>query len=330
MDKRLAGAVIILAALVVAGCEQMPWSSKTDVDASGPTTAQSGMAPLRPTVPPTQVVARVNDVLISTTDMELRVQELKALVDSVGESWTPLTEEHMQEVLEELVNTELMAQDAVARGLDRSVDVQQRWEYLRRGFFAQEWLRRQQEQLSVSSEDIQAYYEQNKLGFREPGRVRLRQLVVGTEDQAKRALAQLHGGTMRFEDLTQQISTAPTAADGGMLKPWVMRADEKQFLYGSEQEAEAAGVISLDPALEAAAFAIDQVDNYSGYVKGSDGRFHIFQLAERQEAKQQAIGEVWDNIKAFLQAQKLQGALEALKQSATILRSPERMAEITQ
>jgi len=316
-------------AAVLSGCDQLPWSSKTDVDAGGPTTAQSGIAPVRAPILPSEVVAKVNDVSISRNDIELRLQELKALVESVGETWTPLSDEQLQDVSEELVNTELMAQDAVERGLDRSVDVQRRWEYLRRGFFAQEWLRRQQEQLNVSAEDVQAYYEQNQLGFREPGRIRLRQLVVGSEDQAKRALTQLHSGAVRFEDLAQQISMAPTAGQGGRLEPWIMRADDKVFLYGSDQDAEADGVISLDPALEAAAFAIDQVNNYSSYVKGADGRFHIFQLIERQDEIQQAISDVWDNIKTFLQAQKLQEALEQLKQSATIQRSPERLAGVS-
>lgn len=328
-----AGVVITLgAALVcgVGGCDKLPWPSQNQVDASGPTTAQSAITPSKPVVPPEQVIATVDGVPISKTDVELRIQELKTLLEGAGQSWAPLTSEQVRNVAEELVNTELMAQDAAKRGLERTVSVQQRWEYIRRGFLAQEWLRSRQDQLEVSTEEVQRYYDDNKLGFREPARIRLRQLVVASEDQAKRALTQLHGGAVSFEELAQQISTAPTAAQGGMMASWVMRADDKQAMYGSESDAAAAGVISLDPLLEAAAFAIDAVGNYSSYVHGPDDRYHIFQLVERQDAAQRPIAEVWDSIKAFLIARKLEQALEDLKQSAMIQWSTERLSEVAQ
>lgn len=320
--------VLGMLGVLAAGCDKLQRSTQgKDAQAAGPTTAQSAVTPARLAVPAAQVVATVNGAAVSNTDVSLRTQELKTLVETANQPWTPLTREQLEQVAEELINTELMAQDAVGRGLDRSLEVQQRWEYLRRQFFAQEWLSWQQTQLEVSAPEVQAYYEQNQLGFREPERVHLRQLVVAAEDQAKQALAQLHSGTVRFEELAQQISSAPTAAQGGRLEPWVMRANEKEFLYGSEPEAQAAGVISLDPVLEAAAFAIDRVGSYSSYVKGPDDRFHIFQLVERQEAAQRALTDVWDDIKTFLQTQKLQQALDALKARATVQRSLERLSE---
>lgn len=321
----------VMGLAVSGGCDRLPWSSRSsEVDASGPTTAQSAVTPPKPAVPPEQIIASVDGAPISTTDVELRIQELKALLAGAGQSWTPLTSEQVRDVAEELVNTELMSQDAAKRGLQRNVSAQQRWEYIRRGFLAQEWLRARQEQLDVTAEEVQRYYDDNKLGFREPARIRVRQLVVASEDQAKRALAQLHGGTVSFEELAQQISQVPTAASGGTLDSWVMRADDKQAMYGSEPDAAAAGVISLDPLLEAAAFAIDAVGNYSSYVHGPDGRYHIFQLVERRDAAQRPIAEVWDSIKAFLVARKLEQALEDLKQQATIQWSEERLGEVTQ
>lgn len=327
MAVRLVLVLIALGALT--GCEQLPWSSRNRVDASGPTTPEAAIMPVRPPVPADQIIADVNGAAISKTDVELRLQELKILVANAGQTWTPLSQDQLKGVAEELVNTELMAQDMTARGRDRSLEVQQRWEYLRRGFFAQEWLRWQQEQLSVTGEEVQAYYDQNKMGFREPERRKLRQLVVASEDQASRALAQLHGGATTFEELAQQISVAPTASAGGLLAPWVMRADDKQFAFGSEQEAQDSGVVSLDPALEKIAFAIDQVDHVSSYALGADGRYHIFQLVEQGEARERPITDVWDDIKSFLLAQKLQQALEGLKQPAKIQWFTERLDSVT-
>ena len=323
----------VLMLLLTAGCDNLPWSSthKTGSDASAAlTTAQSAVTPAKPQVLPSDALATVNGAAISKQDIELRLQELKTLTESAGQAWTPLSTEQLGEVLDELINTELMSQDALARGLDRSLDVAQRWEYLRRGFFAQEWLRWHQERLSVQPDEVDRYYEENKAGFRVPAQLRLRQIVVASEDQANRALSQLHGGATDFANLAQQISLGPTAASGGELPSWVMRANEKAFLYGTEAEAQAAGVMSLDPALEAAAFAIDQVNGLSSYVKGADNQYHIFQLAERQEEHLREKQAVWDDVKNFLSLQKLRAAIEDLRGKTTVERFADRLERVSQ
>jgi len=320
-----------LAALVgVVGCEKLPWSSKardSGTATAALTTAQHAAAPAKPAVLPSETLAVINAVPISKTDIELRLQELKMLVETSGGQWGALSREEVEAVLDELVNTELMSQDTVARGLDRSLDVQRRWEYLRRGFFAQEWVKWNRERLNVPPEDIERYYETNKGGYgiKVPARARLRQLIVDSEDQANKALAQLHGGAVDFESLAKQISLGPTAAQGGLLPNWVMRANEKALFYPTEADAAKDGVISLDPILEAAAFAIDGVNHVSNYVKGSDNRYHIFQLVERQEEHLRDKREVWDQIKAYLEAQKLKTAIEELRSKAALERFPERL-----
>ena len=279
---------------------------------------------------PGDVIASINGVPVSKADIDLRIEELKGLMANLGQEWKPLTGEQMSAVLDELVNNELMSQAAVARGLDRQLETQRRWDFLRRGFFAQEWLRWNQTRLEVSSAEVEQAYETNKLGFREPERRKLRQLTVATEDQAKQALAQLLSGSTSFDELAKQISVGPTASQGGLLSKWVMRAQEKAFVFPSEADAETAGVISLDPALEAAAFAVDQVNGLSSYVKGADNRYHLFQLVERQAEKQRTLTDVWDQIKNYLLVQKLQNSLEELRTQAKIERFPERLQSVSQ
>ncbi len=287
------------------------------------------MPPAKPAVLPADTVANVNKVPISKADVALRLQELKALVESAGGKWIPPSAGQMKDVVDEMVNTELMSQDAVARGLDRSLEVQQRWEYLRRGFFAREWLRTTQEQTHVAPADIEQYYEQNKQGLRVYARIKLRELVTDSEDQANRALTQLHGGAVDFETLAKQISVGPTASMGGLLSGRVMRSNEQAASYASQAEASADGTMSLDPVLEAAAFAIDEISHVSNYVKGADNRYHIFQLVERQAEHQRDKSEVWDQIKNYLEAQKLQAAVDGLRGKATLEQFPERLEGVS-
>ena len=330
----MAASLLAAALLGGAGCEKLAglFGGQSPPKSESATAAErtSAPTPARPPVLPADILASVNGVSIGRGDLELRIEEFKALTANLGQPWSALTQPQLEAGLDELVNSELMSQDAVARGLDRSLDVQRRWEYARRAFFAQEWLRWNRERLKVESAEVEQFYEQNRQGFRDPERRRLRQLTVASEDQAKQALAQLHGGSTEFAALAKQISLAPSAADGGLLPKQVMRAAEKAFLYPMETDAEAAGVMSLDPALEAAAFAIDQVNGLSNYVKGPDGQFHLFQLVERKEARERPLTEVWDQVKNYLLIQKLQQTVEELRSKAKVERFPERLETVQQ
>ena len=335
-DRAARVALTVVALGGVVGCEKLSslFGGNQDSSATASTTAapaaNAAGVPQRPPVLPADTAASINGVAVSKADVELRVQELKALMMNLGQEWKPLTEEQLGAVLDELVNNELMSQAAVARGLDRQLETQRHWEFIRRGFFAQEWLQWNQNRLDVSSAEVEQAYEQNKLGFREPERRKLRQITVASEEQAKQALAQLLSGSVQFSELAQQTSLAPSAAKGGLLDKWVMRTQEKAFVFPSEADAEAAGIMSLDPGLEAAAFAIDQVNGLSSYVKGADNRYHLFQLVERQAEKQRTLTDVWDQIKNYLLVQKLQAALEELRTQAKIERFPERLHGVTQ
>ena len=166
---------------------------------------QLSIVPGRPVVESGEILANVNGATIARADLELRLQELKALVDNVGQEWSDLSTEQLQVVLEELINNELMSQDAVARGLDRSTDTQRRWDQVRRAFFMQEWIRYKQTQHEVGSAEIEKFYEDNKRGFRVPERRRLRQISVASEDQAKQALTRVLGES-DFGEVAKQVS----------------------------------------------------------------------------------------------------------------------------
>lgn len=325
-------ALIVVLVIGAAGCDKWPWKDTPAADAKDPmpATPQSTLVPNRPVVAPGDVVATVNGVPLSKADIEFRVQEVKAYVTSLRQPWTPLTKKQLDELLDELINNELMTQDAVARGLDRATDTQRRWEYTRRGFFTQEWLRWNRERLDVSAAEVEQFYEQNKRGFQVPERRRLRQLVVASEDQAKQALSRLYSESVDFGALAQQISLAKNAAQGGTIAEWVMRTNDKLLSFASEGDAAAAGVISLDPGLEAAAFAIDQVNGLSNYVKGADNKFHIFQLVEREPQREQPLTEVWDRIKNGLLIQKLKKSVDELRAKAKVERVAEHLEGVTQ
>jgi len=327
----------ILCLCGVVGCEKLPWSTPEEpaqsTSAPPPTPQAAGGCPSRPSVPPTEVLAKVNQAIISKRDMELAIQDLRATTEALRQPWKPLSaEEHpteydLHDLLRDLVIAELRTQDAVARGLDRQTDLQELFWYRSRTLFAQEWLRWQLDRIVVSEAEIDQYYQQYQRGFREPEQIRLRQLVLSSEDQAKAALVKLLEG-VDFVQLARQSSIRPEAAEGALVEQWVMHSDEKAAFAPQDPK-----VRDLrDPVLEQAAFAIDKPGGFSNYVKGMDGNFHLFQLVERKEGRSKLLVEVSDQIRNFLRLQKLSELTSELETTAQakIERFPERLHDVTQ
>jgi len=219
----------------------------------------------------------------------------------------------------------LRAQDAVARGLDRNPDAQYRFWNRFRTFFAQEWVAWQVERTAVTQDEVEKFYKDNQPGFREPEQIRVRQLVVSSEDAAKTVLVRLLQGA-DFVAVAKETSVRPEAADGALVEQWVLRsADKAAFAPGNDRLRDV-----RDPTLEQAAFAIDKVGGTSTYVKGADGNYHIFQLVERKAGRQRPLVEVADNIHNFLQVQKIAELSNALRGKAQVELFPERLVDLKQ
>lgn len=333
--------VFLIGSLAVAGCENWPWST-TSNSSPGTSSASSATpagapqpAPLlslpQPIVPPTEVIAKVNGKVIGKHDVELALQDMRSTIEALGQPWTSLSAKDepnqydLVDLINDLTTAELRAQDVLARGLDRNTDVQQRFRHRFRNFFAQEWVNWQLNRVTVEQTEIDQFYKQNQWGFREPEQIRLRQLVLSSEDQAKAVLVKLLEG-VDFLTVAQQSSLRPEAAQGPLVEQWVMRSGEKAAFAPTETS-----VRDLkEPVLEQAAFAIDQVGGVSSYVKGADGNYHVFQLVERKAGRQKPLLEVADNIRNFLRLQKLSQLTEELRTKAQIERFPERLADVQQ
>jgi peptidyl-prolyl cis-trans isomerase C len=317
-EWRRAGLLIsaAVAAISVAGCDKLSELVSPKSSANGPAPAATAPTfPLRPEVPPSEVIANVNGKTISIRELEGAIQEIKAAREAVGAPWEKLSSEDLKNLAESFVLDELRTQDAIARGLDRNQEIQLKFLNRYRGFYSQEWVAWQLDRTTVTQNEVEQFYNdpRNQPFFREPEQVRLRQLIVSGEDQAKAALVQLLEG-VDFVTVAQQTSIRPEAAQGAPAQQWVMRSIEKAaFAPGDD------AVRDLrDPVLEQAAFAIDKTGGISSYVKGADGHYHIFQLVERKALRQRPLLEVQDSVKNFLQLQKLTEVTEQLRTKAKV------------
>jgi len=134
--------------------------------------------------------------------------------------------------------------------------------------------------ITVASSDVQRYYRANTREFEKPEQVRVRQIVVATEQEAHKVLDLLQAGT-DFSTLAREKSTAPEAEHGGDLGYFAM----------GEMPAEFNVVFGLP------------IGGISGIVKSPYG-FHIFKLETKRHAGRVSLDEVSKDITEKLRRKK--------------------------
>lgn len=133
----------------------------------------------------------------------------------------------------------------------------------------------------VSASEVRRYYNENPQEFERPEQVRVRQIVVVSEDEARKVLDQLQNEKADFATLARQKSTAPEAEEGGNLGYFAM----------GEMPGEFNVVFGLPKG------------GVSGVVKSPYG-FHIFKLEEKRRAGKVGLEEASREIVEKLSRQK--------------------------
>ncbi len=120
-----------------------------------------------------------------------------------------------QTALQELINVELMLQDAERKKLDQRPEVKRELDWHRRGVLVSLGMREYLEQNPVTEADLKAAYEKRKAAH--PGKeYKARHILVKSEEEAKAIIAELEKGA-DFAELAKRKSTGPTGKNGGDL-----------------------------------------------------------------------------------------------------------------
>jgi len=135
--------------------------------------------------------------------------------------------------------------------------------------------------VSVSAPEIKRYYQSNPQEFEKPEQVRARQIVVATEEEAKKVMERLQAGGANFAAIAREKSTAPEAEKGG---------DLGYFARG-EMPTEFNVVFNLPKG------------GMSGIVKSPYG-YHIFLLEDRRKAGTISLEEASKQITEKLREEK--------------------------
>ncbi len=235
-----------------------------------------------------QNLAKVNGVAIPSARADAMVKELA----TQGRADNP---QLRQMVRDELINREIMMQEAGRMGLAKLPEIATQLDFARQNVLVRAYVQEYFKKNPITDGEIQGEYDRIKkeLGSTE---YRARHILVKGEDEARGIIAKLKGGA-KFEDLARQ-SDDPGSKDRGGDLDWATAG-------------------TFVPEFSKAMAALKKGETVEAPVKTQFG-FHVIRLDDVREAKVPSVEEAKPQISQQLQRQRFERMLGELRGKAKI------------
>jgi peptidyl-prolyl cis-trans isomerase C len=236
-----------------------------------------------------QNAAIVNGKAVPKARMDVLAQQLAA-------AGRPVTPEMQAQLREEVIAREIFMQEAQKQGLDATDDYKNQLELARQAILIRQLFENQRKISPVTDADVQAEYD--KFVTANSGKeFKARHILVETEEQANKILADLKKGA-KFEDLAKKQSKDPgSGANGGDLD-WASPA-------------------SFVPEFSEAMIKLKKGETTPAPVKSQFG-YHVIRVDEIRQSQLPKLEEVKPQVTQQLQQQRLQKYQEELRAKAKV------------
>ena len=198
-------------------------------------------------------------------------------------------------VLEELINLELLRQEAIAQGIDQEMETQIILRNMEISLLASEVIERRTRELRFSDAEIQTEYDA-QVAAHSAIEYRARHILVDEEAEARQLIAALADGA-DFADLAAAHSLDASAPEGGDLG-W--------FASGQMIPAFTEAVQALEPG----EYTREPLQTRFGW--------HVILLEDSREAAAPPLAEVRPQIEEILRARALRAFMDELRADAEL------------
>jgi len=249
-----------------------------------------------------QVLATVNGEEITKEDIDLIARQMT----QGQKTFDDIPQEYKQKIIEGAVTKKLLIQNAFKTGVEKNSDFKKALEAAKGDIALQVWQKEQLDKINVNEKDAKAFYQSNIKSLTKPEQIRASHILVKTEDEAKKIIAELQKASKselaaKFADAAKSYSTGPSAPRGGDLGTFGKNQMVKEF--------------------SDAAFALKTGEMTKAPVKTTFG-YHIIYVADKQEGGTVPFEEVKDQMFEGAKMQKFKDSIdkeiEALTKKATI------------
>ncbi len=299
--------IVLPALFLLVGCEKLPDFLRFDRYFTSQEKAEKAVSkePAAGKVVPAAkgpVLARANDRIITLDDFN---ETFEALPQEIKDAYLKSPQGKIG-FLYELVDRELLIEEALDRKLDQSQEVVKLIKDFKSQVLYNKVLSMEVEKIKTTPEEVTDYYNSFKADFTQPEEREVRVIVLPNEADTRTVLIQLlEGGD--FAALAREKSIGPNKSDGGKIgfivkKTPLTPADKK----------------TVFPKFEELAFSLD-AGATSNIFKGPQG-YYIIKVDKIKAPIQQPLSERWNDIEEALQLTKqrqvLIGLLNRLREEA--------------
>ena len=263
------------------------------IEEGGPQVAAEGGAPVVMLTPEqkAQVLAKVGDRTITVGDYVATLEHMDQFDRLRYQS-----PERRKELLDEMIEVELLAREAEAKGYDKDPVAAQELRAILRDAVIKDARKGAPGPNDIPEEEARAWYESHKDDYKDPERRRVSAIVLKDEASAKAALASAQNtSASQWGELVRTRSVDPgakanvpidLAGDLGMVSPPGDARGENPRIP--------------DP-VRVAIFEVAKVGDVLGrVVAGGDGKFYVLRLAQKADAHARSFGEAERSIRLRL------------------------------
>lgn len=237
-----------------------------------------------------KVLARIDGQSITEKDVAAASSALATQLAQLPE------EARKRAVVDRLIDMRVVAAAAAKAGLDQGDAFKARIEQVRTQLLIAEFLKAKVEP-AITEDAIKARYDKDVKAFDPPEEIQARHILVKSEDEAKKIIADLAKGA-DFAALAKEKSEDPGSAPQG--------GDLGFF-----------GAGDMVPEFEAAAKALAVGEVTKTPVKSQFG-FHVIKLEGKRKQPVPGLDEVRDQVKQALVGETFGKMLEDLKKASKI------------
>jgi parvulin-like peptidyl-prolyl isomerase len=292
-----AGGMLILLAVVAMGCSGCKSKSSAPVADAGVTTS-GALTPEQAA----QVLARVGDHTITLGEFEAALEHMDQFDRMRYQS-----PERRKELLGEMIDVALLADEAHDKGYDKDPVTQQELREILRDAMLKKAREGVPAPNELPVEEVRAYYDAHRADFHDPERRRVSAVVLTTEAAAAAALETARkASAAQWGELVRAKSTDAMAKSN---TPLDMAGD---FGFVSPPGDPRGANARVPEEVRAGVFEVEKVGDVLPRVVRSGGKYYVVKLTSRTDAHDRTFEEAERQIRVKLAQDKIHAREEAL------------------
>lgn len=172
-----------------------------------------------------------NKLIAEVNGVKIYQEDLFNLLSSIEDKNRFNSKEGLNILTDELVNQELLLQDAKENKLDNEEEFAKELEIVKNNMLKNYAMHKIFEKVSVSEDEIKNYYEENKDTLFSPVTYTASHILLENEEMADKVMDEINKG-LDFKDAARKYSLDPTKDNGGSLGSFPKGVMVKEFQEG--------------------------------------------------------------------------------------------------